>query len=65
MVLSRQLEISICRGIEEFLLEMIDDANDNTFSSFSDFEKSINKKEQDAKICCNIYPCIRMIFHLK
>ena len=27
-----------------FCWEMIDDANDNTFSSFSDFEKAINKK---------------------
>ena len=30
--------------LKNFCWKMIDDANDNTFSSFSDFEKSINKK---------------------
>ena len=30
--------------LKNFCWKIIDDANDNTFSSFSDFEKSINKK---------------------
>ncbi|MCS3203028.1 hypothetical protein [Candidatus Bacteroides intestinigallinarum] len=30
--------------LKNFCWEMIDDANDNTFSSFSDFEKTINNK---------------------
>ena len=43
--------------LKNFCWKIIDVANDNTFS--------LIKKEQDVKICCNIYPCIRMIFHLK
>lgn len=51
--------------LKNFCWKMIDDANDNTFSSLVILKSLLIKKEQDAKICCNIYPCIRMIFHLK